>query len=158
VLRAGEIYGSRQYGAARHWITRNLEDAFDGAPVTIHGDGRQVSDPLYVDDLVQALLLCPSHMAQLRGHAFNLGGGPASSLSPLELAERIARTLGRTPTITRVPRYANERAWFVANSHAFVGATGWRPRTTVGEGLACMHEWLCAERGEATVRAEAAVA
>lgn len=159
VLRAGDVYGSRQYGVARHWISRDLEDALDGVPITIHGDGRQISDPLYVDDLVQALLLCPSHMSQLRGHAFNLGGGPASSISPGELAERLSRVLGRTPAVARAPAYANERRWFVADTHAFTSATGWRARTTIAGGLACLLEWLRAERTEAVpVTAEAAVA
>ena len=69
---------------------------------------------LFVDDLVDALLLAEQHLPEIAGQAFNIGGGPDNTVSLLELidadrgaerpppAGRIRRLAGRRPALVRV--------------------------------------------------------
>ena len=57
VLRQSCIYGPRQLGSEEQgWVAWLAMAAAFGRPITIYGDGKQVRDVLYVDDLVDAYL------------------------------------------------------------------------------------------------------
>ena len=89
------IYGPHQFGTEdQGWVAHFLIRALQGEPITIYGDGRQVRDVLFVDDLVDALLLAQAHMPAIRGQAFNIGGGPGNALSLLELLDQIGEAAG----------------------------------------------------------------
>ena len=80
------IYGPHQFGTEdQGWVAHFLIRAMDGEPITIYGDGLQVRDILYVDDLVRAFLLAQEHMDHVTGQAFNMGGGPTRTTSLVEL-------------------------------------------------------------------------
>ena len=68
-----------------------------GEPITLYGDGKQVRDVLFVDDLVDAFLPAEQRLPDIAGQAFNIGGGPENTLSLLELIDRIAALNGRRP-------------------------------------------------------------
>jgi CDP-paratose 2-epimerase len=58
VFRMSCIYGPHQCGNEdQGWVAHFLMQARDGAPITLYGDGRQVRDVLYVEDLLDAMLL-----------------------------------------------------------------------------------------------------
>src|SRR5690554_7965595 len=77
VFRMSCIYGPHQFGTEdQGWVAHFLIKALQGGEITIYGDGKQVRDVLFVDDLLEALILAQSHMPQIRGQAFNIGGGP----------------------------------------------------------------------------------
>ena len=147
VLRMSCIYGPHQFGTEdQGWVAHFLIRALERLPITLYGDGRQVRDILHVDDLVDALLACQDRSAALGGHAFNIGGGPANTVSLLELIDRIARLIGRTPGTTHAPWRVGDQRWFVADTHAFTTVTGWHPRVSVADGVAQLHDWLRAQR------------
>ena len=147
VLRMSCIYGPHQFGNEdQGWVAHFLIRALERQPITIFGDGRQVRDVLFVDDLVDALLRCGPRMARLRGRAFNMGGGPANTTSLVELLERIDTLTGRAPTITRAPWRTGDQRYYVSDTRAFAGATGWAPQVGVAEGVARLHHWLQAQR------------
>src|SRR5213596_2154450 len=55
VFRMSCIYGQRQFGNEdQGWVAHFLIAAVLGRPLSIYGDGKQVRDLLYVDDLVRA--------------------------------------------------------------------------------------------------------
>src|SRR6185436_8927927 len=86
VFRMSCIYGPRQRGTEdQGWLAHFLIRAIDGAPITIYGDGRQVRDVLFIDDLIDALVRAWTQIEVVRGRAYNIGGGPRSTLSLLEL-------------------------------------------------------------------------
>src|SRR3989440_12693744 len=77
VFRMSCIYGPHQFGTEdQGWVAFFLIRAIQQMPVAIYGDGLQVRDVLYVDDLVDAMLLAQADMPSLAGSAFNIGGGP----------------------------------------------------------------------------------
>src|SRR5205807_203307 len=96
VFRMSCIYGPHQFGNEdQGWVAHFLIRARQGHTITIYGDGRQVRDVLYVEDLVNALTLAGSNAQRLRGQAFNIGGGPGNTLSLLELIDLLRERLGR---------------------------------------------------------------
>src|SRR5207248_10766919 len=68
--------------------TRRSSDLF-----TISGDGKQVRDLLFVDDCVSCYFAAAEKIADVRGQAFNIGGGMVNSSSLLELFEMLEREL-----------------------------------------------------------------
>lgn len=143
VFRMSCIYGPHQFGTEdQGWIAHFLIRAIEGRPISIYGDGKQVRDALYVDDLVDAMVLARSYAAQLAGCAFNIGGTPRRSVSLLELLDMIAKLRGVAPTVERGPWRPGDQRWYASNVSRFSGATGWQPRTDVVEGVGRLHAWL----------------
>lgn len=143
VFRMSCIYGPRQFGTEdQGWLAHFLIRSRQGQPITLYGDGRQVRDVLFVDDLVDAFLLARDRMASLSGRAFNLGGGPGSTLSLLQLVDRIEALHGRRPELTHDDWRPGDQRWYVSDTSAFRAATGWAPRVGLDEGLEKLDGWL----------------
>jgi CDP-paratose 2-epimerase len=143
VFRMSCIYGSHQHGTEdQGWLAHFMIRASDGLAITIYGDGRQVRDALFVDDLVDAFLLAEQHLPEIAGEAFNIGGGPANTLSLLELVDRIAALNGRRPQLLLDKWRVGDQRWYVSNHAKFTGRTGWQPRIGVEEGVRRLHAWL----------------
>jgi len=143
VFRMSCIYGQRQFGNEdQGWVAHFLLRALQGAPLTLFGDGRQVRDILYVDDLVDALLLAQRHIHALRGRAFNIGGGPANVISLLELIERIRHLHGTPPRIDMRDWRVGDQRYYVSDTRSFQAATGWRPRIAAAQGIERLYRWL----------------
>ena len=123
--------------------------AADGQPITIFGDGKQVRDALFVDDLVEAFLIAERHLPEIAGEAFNIGGGPENTLSLLELIDRIAVLNGCRPPVAFGDWRVGDQRWYVSDIRKFSRLTGWRPQIGVNEGVRRLHAWLMASRGEA---------
>ncbi|HEX3880820.1 MAG TPA: SDR family NAD(P)-dependent oxidoreductase, partial [Bryobacteraceae bacterium] len=72
VFRMSCIYGLHQMGNEdQGWVAHFLIRAIDGKPLSIFGDGMQVRDILFAEDLVDAFLLAQANMHTLSGQAFN---------------------------------------------------------------------------------------
>jgi CDP-paratose 2-epimerase len=123
----------------------------------LYGDGMQVRDVLFVEDLVDAFVLAMEHADAIAGRAFNIGGGPANTTSLLQLLDLIARLRGERPETVFEDWRTGDQRYYVSDTRAFGAATGWRPTVGVTEGVGLLHQWLVDARGEGTVGAAAAV-
>jgi CDP-paratose 2-epimerase len=143
VLRMSCIYGPHQFGTEdQGWVAHFLIRALERRTITIYGDGRQVRDILYVDDLIEAFLAAQAKMPELRGRAFNIGGGPQHTLSLLELLARIEKLQGHAQRVAHAPWRVGDQRYYVSDTRAFQTATGWRARVSVEDGIAHLHDWL----------------
>jgi CDP-paratose 2-epimerase len=143
VFRMSCIYGPRQFGTEdQGWVAHFLIRALRGEPITIYGDGKQVRDILYVDDLVSALLLASKEMKNIAGEAFNIGGGPENTLSLLELLALIRELHGETPPLRYEEWRPGDQLYYVSDTAKFRRATGWNPSRGVVEGIALLYRWL----------------
>ena len=148
VFRMSCIYGPHQFGTEdQGWVAHFLIRAIDGLPVTIYGDGMQVRDVLFVDDLVDAFLLAQEKMDSVSGQAFNIGGGAANTISILELIEMISELHGRVPEPSMDAWRPGDQRYYVSNTSKFSAATGWSPRVDVQEGIPRLYQWLLERRG-----------
>lgn len=143
VLRMSCIYGPHQMGTEdQGWVAHFLLQAIAGNSITIYGDGKQVRDILFVDDLVDAMLLSWQHIGSLSGRAFNMGGGPKSSVSLKELLQQIQALVGARPDVDFAPWRVSDQRYYVSNTRAFSEVTGWSPKVDVQAGVAALHRWL----------------
>jgi CDP-paratose 2-epimerase len=143
VLRMSCIYGPHQHGNEdQGWVAHFVRCALEQRPITVYGDGLQVRDLLFVEDLVDVFARARLHIDSLSGHAFNIGGGPANATSVLDLLERIEQ-------LTRGPLHIGFDAWrvgdqryYVSDTTRFSAATGWQPRVGLQEGVAALCDWM----------------
>jgi CDP-paratose 2-epimerase len=149
VFRMSCIYGPRQFGTEdQGWVAHFVISALSGRPITVYGDGRQVRDILYVDDLIDAMLRSVEAARSAPGRIYNVGGGHENAVSLLEVLELLEAILGRA--VER--RFA---AWRPGDQRIYVSDIGkigreldWRPRVTKEEGLRRLIDWI---RENATV-------
>lgn len=143
LFRMSCIYGPHQCGNEdQGWVAHFLRRALRREAITIYGDGRQVRDILFVQDLVDAFVRCQAQMHELAGRAFNMGGGPANALSLREVLAVIAALVGRAPRTEYGPWRVGDQRYYVSDTHAFRLATGWAPVVDAREGIARLHDWM----------------
>ncbi len=136
VVRMSCIYGPRQFGNEdQGWVAHFIRQTLAGEPITIFGDGLQVRDVLYVDDLVDALLAIVGQLPDLAGEAFNVGGGPANVLSLDGLLERLLALHGHLPEVLYEQWRPGDQRYWVSNTARLQERTGWRPRVDVNQGV-----------------------
>jgi CDP-paratose 2-epimerase len=148
VFRMSCIYGPHQFGTEdQGWVAHFLIRAIDNQPITLYGDGLQVRDVLFVEDLVDAFLLAQENIEELSGLAFNIGGGPENAISLLELIDFIGELHGESYAVEFAEwRHADQR-YYVSDTGKFHSATGWKPRVGVRDGVARLYQWLLEAHG-----------
>ena len=100
VFRMSCIYGPHQFGTEdQGWVAHFLIRAIEGQPISLYGDGMQVRDILFVEDLVDAFLLAQENIHALSGQAFNIGGGIDNTTSLVEFIELIGEIHGKKPPV-----------------------------------------------------------
>jgi UDP-glucose 4-epimerase len=139
VLRPSNIYGPGQPLRSGFGIIRNmLENLRLQAPITIWGDGGNIRDYLFIDDLVYAL-----EGLIARGHeqgAYNVGAGIGTSINELlGIAEKVT---GRQARVEHKPARPMDVRSIVLDSTKLTHATGWRPRTQLEDGIRRTWQWL----------------
>jgi CDP-paratose 2-epimerase len=149
VFRMSCIYGPHQFGTEdQGWVAHFLVRALAGAPITLYGDGMQVRDILFVDDLLDAFLLAERNIARLSGQAFNIGGGAGNVISLLDLIDRIGRLHGERPDIDFADWRTGDQRYYVSDTRRFQEATGWKTKTNADDGIRRLYQWLSEARAD----------
>jgi CDP-paratose 2-epimerase len=143
VFRMSCIYGPRQLGTEDHgWVAHFARQMLQDGRLSISSDGRQVRDILYIDDLLDAMLLAVENIDRTAGRAFNIGGGPDNAVSLLEVVHLLAELFGAEPQVSYSPRRPGDQPYYVSDTRRFTRATGWTPRISAAEGISCLYHWL----------------
>jgi CDP-paratose 2-epimerase len=143
VFRMSCIYGLHQFGNEdQGWVAHFLLRALEGKPITIYGDGRQVRDVLFIEDLVEAFVTAQENIESLSGRAFNIGGGPRNTISLLELLDLIGELHGRRSDVRFDAWRSADQQYYVSDTREFSQATTWRQQVGVREGVTRLYEWL----------------
>jgi CDP-paratose 2-epimerase len=146
LFRMSCIYGPHQCGTEdQGWVAHFVIRAIAESPICVYGDGRQVRDLLYVEDLVDAFLLAFKHIDGISGQAFNIGGGTANAASLLQVLELISSMHHRCQVSFADWRPSDQR-YYVSNIQKFQAATGWSPSVDVQQGLHNLYSWMMRER------------
>jgi CDP-paratose 2-epimerase len=143
VFRMSCIYGPRQFGTEdQGWVAHFLIQAMNGRTLTLYGDGKQVRDVLFVDDLVDAFVAAMERPREVAGHAFNIGGGPQNTVSLVELLDLVGAITGEAVRVRFDAWRIADQRWYVSDPRAFGAVTGWAPRVGVREGVERLARWL----------------
>jgi CDP-paratose 2-epimerase len=148
VFRMSCIYGLHQMGNEdQGWVAHFLIRALEGKPIVVYGDGMQVRDILFADDLVDAFLLAQANIHTLSGQAFNIGGGLGNTISLLELLDLMEQLHGAKPAIRPQDWRPGDQRYYVSDTRKFKAATGWAPKVTARAGIEGLFQWLAESRG-----------
>jgi CDP-paratose 2-epimerase len=142
-FRMSCIYGPHQCGNEdQGWVAHFLIKALRREPITIYGDGMQVRDILFADDLVDAFLLAQANMDKASGQAFNIGGGAGNTISLLELLDLMERLNGHRPDVRFGAWRPGDQRYYVSDTSKARRVLGWSQKVNVEQGITRLHEWL----------------
>ena len=146
-LRQSCIYGFRQFGVEdQGWVAWFTIAATLDRPITVYGDGKQVRDVLFVDDLVALYDTCITKIDVASGKAYNVGGGPENQLSLRELLAELSKRIGRPLNVTHAETRPGDQPVFVADVRKAGRELGWAPTTSVSRGLTLLGDWVSSNR------------
>jgi CDP-paratose 2-epimerase len=143
VLRQSCIYGPRQFGVEdQGWVSWFVIAAVLGRDIVVYGDGKQVRDLLFIDDLFEAWDRALGRIDRVSGAVYNVGGGPGNVLSLLELIDILTELVGHPiPVRFEDWRRADQRV-YVSNIARISKALDWEPRTSVMTGVRALFKWV----------------
>lgn len=145
VFRQSCIYGPHQFGIEdQGWVAWFALCGLLGQPVTVYGDGKQVRDVLYVDDLIGAFDAAIQRIEHVAGHVYNVGGGPGNTLSILELIELLEKIGGSKIRYSFGNWRPGDQRVYVSDVRRARRVLEWAPVISPGAGVRKMHAWMVA--------------
>jgi CDP-paratose 2-epimerase len=148
VFRMSCIYGPRQFGTEdQGWVAHFMLTLASGQPLTIYGNGKQVRDLLFIDDLVHAFKLASLHIERAAGNVYNIGGGPTNSLSIWqELRPRLNQLTGQQVRAQHANWRPGDQPVYVSDTRKAQRDFGWKPAVSIDEGLPRLWDWAVGRR------------
>lgn len=141
VFRMSCIYGTRQFGLEdQGWVAWFTIAALLGKKITIYGDGKQVRDVLYVEDLVAAYRAFLD--SDIRHGVYNMGGGPEFTMSLIELLDILEKKTGIRPELGYADWRPSDQKVYISNIDKAKKALGWAPKVRPEEGVAKLIDWV----------------
>lgn len=131
ILRPSTVYGPGQNGSPEAgWVTWFLRAALERQQITIHGDGTQSRDILYIDDFTRLLVDVVEHFAAYQGRTYDVGGGPHNEVSLLGLLEHLGHD-----DIAYAPRLPGDLHRVVTDNTDITAVRGWKPKVSWRPGV-----------------------
>ena len=142
-FRQSCIYGPHQFGLEdQGWVAWFTIAAKLGKPIKIYGNGKQVRDLLFVDDLVECYLRAVAGIEQCNGEIYNIGGGASNACSLLELIDHL-ETLSTQEIKYSVEDWRpGDQRIFICDVRKALNDFGWQPTTPMSEGLGRLSQWV----------------
>ena len=143
VFRQSCVYGPHQWGVEdQGWVAWFMIAGLLGRPVTVYGNGKQVRDVLFVDDLVKAYARAIERVDVASGKIYNVGGGPDNTLSLLEFLE-LLKTEEQMPLAHSFADWRpGDQPLFVSDNTKARTELGWMPGVSPKEGVRRLGAWL----------------
>jgi CDP-paratose 2-epimerase len=143
VFRMSCQYGIRQFGNEdQGWVAHFVISTMSGDGLNIYGNGKQVRDILYIDDLINAFERAIDKIDTTRGRIYNIGGGPENSASLVELIEILEEKLGRTIPLAHFETRPGDQPVYISNISRAKQELGWVPKVSPEEGIERLMEWV----------------
>jgi CDP-paratose 2-epimerase len=146
VFRMSCIYGTRQFGNEdQGWVAHFVIAAALDRPLSIYGDGKQVRDLLFIDDLLAAFERATATARPGVGRVFNIGGGPGQTIAVwTEFGPLLERLVRRKIDVTYGDWRPGDQRIYVSDIRKAERELGWRPTVSVEDGIARLHAWVAA--------------
>jgi len=146
-LRQSCIYGYRQFGIEdQGWVAWFIIAQVLGKPITLYGDGKQVRDVLFIDDLVDLYLKAIDSIDRIPGQAFNIGGGASNAISLVEFLGILGEISGRPVEFGHGTWRPGDQLYYVSDIRKAARELGWQPAVNAREGILKLYEWISINR------------
>ena len=150
VFRQSTIYGPRQFGVEdQGYLSWFVIAAVMGKPITIYGDGKQVRDMLYVEDLLAAYDLAIEKIDIAAGKVYNIGGGSENTTSIWqELGPKLESLLEQKIQVNWVSEWRpGDQRIYISDINKIKRDLGWQPQVNFDDGIQRIVNWVKANRG-----------
>lgn len=139
VLRVANPFGPFQTALKNQGvIAAFVRRALAGKPIEIWGDGSVTRDYVYIDDVVEALMLAATHDGS--GRIFNIGSGEGRSLN--DIVASISKLLEVEIPVDHRPSRPVDVPVSILDTTFASRDLDWRPRTVFEEGLSTTISWM----------------
>jgi len=144
VFRQSCIYGKRQFGVEdQGWVAWFVIAAITGRPISIYGDGKQVRDILFVEDLCDAYDAAFQRLPAIGGQVFNIGGGRNNTISIwMEFKPILEKLLGKKIETTRSDWRPGDQPVFISDIRKANNLLNWSPKVGAEEGISRLFTWV----------------
>lgn len=143
VLRQSCVYGTNQFGIEdQGWVSWFGIASVWNAPITIYGDGKQVRDVLYINDLVSLYDQIIKNIDICNGQAYNIGGGPEYTLSLLELINILEQQLNISISYNLADWRPGDQKIYISDISKIYRDIQWKPKCSIKDGITAMLEWI----------------
>lgn len=144
VVRQSCIYGYRQFGIEdQGWLAWFIIAALKGRPISIYGNGKQVRDVLFIDDLLDGYEAIVQNIERAAGQVYNIGGGPENTISIWrEFGPLLEGLLGRPIPVEYQTWRPGDQPVYISDIRKAGHELGWRPRVPVAQGTECLYHWI----------------
>lgn len=142
-FRCSCMFGPHQWGKEEQgWVAWFCIAAALGKPINIYGDGKQVRDLLYVDDVMRAFDLALEKLKAVRGQAINLGGGKENVASLLETINYLESLAKRKMPLSFKEWRPGDNKCYYTNCAKARDLLGWKPMVDWKRGVLNTLEWV----------------
>jgi CDP-paratose 2-epimerase len=143
VFRQSCIYGYRQFGVEdQGWVAWFIIAAQLGLPIVIYGNGKQVRDVLFIDDLIAAFDEAFQRIESVSGQVFNIGGGPDNTISLHDLLGVLKSDVNPGLQISFSDWRPGDQPVYVSDVRKARETFGWLPRTDWQTGVRKLIQWV----------------
>jgi CDP-paratose 2-epimerase len=144
VFRQSCIYGTRQFGIEdQGWVAWFVIAAVLGKNLSIYGDGKQVRDLLFIDDLMNAYDLAVEKIDTAKGQIFNIGGGIANSISIWkEFGPILEKIHGKEIPVESKAWRPGDQKIFITDNSKIEKMLGWNPIIDIKGGINRLYKWV----------------
>jgi len=143
VMRQSCIYGRRQFGVEDQgwvaWFT--IANALK-KPITIFGDGKQVRDVLWVDDLINAYEMARKNIDKTKGQCYNVGGGSNNKMSLLKLVSQLEDLSKRKMEVSYDDWRPGDQKVCIMDIGKAKRDFGWEPSVNPQQGVNKLYGWV----------------
>lgn len=143
VFRMSSIYGPFQTENEDHgWIALFIRKLLNNEKIKVYGDGKQVSDILFIDDLINAFMQVLQSIEHIQGQVFNIGGGINNSLSIIEFLDLLGQLHGKKPHVEFCDWRPGDQKYYVSNISKAGKFINWDPNISYVNGIEKMYRWI----------------
>jgi len=143
VFRQSCIYGYRQFGKEdQGWVAWFIIAILTGKPITIYGDGYQVRDVLFINDLVAAYEMAIKNIDTAAGKIYNIGGGAKNAISLARFIEILEKKMAIKLKPGRGSMRAGDQKIFISDNSNIKNSLGWVPMVGYEEGIGLLYNWV----------------
>ncbi|MFP3546330.1 NAD-dependent epimerase [Rhizobium sp. SIMBA_035] len=159
------VYGP--WGRPDMALFKFVKNMLEDQPIEIYGEGKMSRDFTYIDDLVESIVrlsaVIPSEENRVAGdkvetlshqapfRVVNIGGGQPVSL--MDFVETVEHALGQSAKRTMLPMQKGDVPRTFASPDLLLALTGYKPETTLDQGVKAFIEWYLEARADMEIPA-----